>query len=204
MDSNLSDLAITQALNGEWLNAVKTNKEILKLTPDETEALNRLARAYFESGDNKNAKKTSLKVLKIDPQNSIALKAINKYGLSSLKLTKKNEHKNVNASDFIEEAGTSKHTELLNICSNDLISTLSPGEELLLLAHSHKVSITTQNNKYLGRVPDDLAAKLRMLIKKGYKFKVIVKSADNKCIKVIIKEAKRGKGYETKKSFIDN
>lgn len=202
MNDNLVDKAISQALKGDWVNAIAINKEILNEAPDDIEALNRLSRAFFETGDIKKATKTASDVLKIDPTNSIALKALAKY-----KVTKKTNIKKItsrgelNTADFIEEIGTTKHAELLNICSKDLLSTISPGDELILLSHSHKVSVTTLNNKYVGRIPDDLSAKLRSLTKKGYKFKVVVKSVEGKCIKVLIKEVKRGKGYEAVKSF---
>jgi hypothetical protein len=120
------------------------------------------------------------------------------------KSLKENKHGNIKTSDFIEEAGTTKHTDLLNICSKDLLSTLSPGDELMLTTHSHKVSVVNQNNKYVGKVPDDLSAKLRKLTKNGYKFKVVVKSVDEKCIKIIIRETNRGKGYESVKPFIND
>lgn len=206
MNDNLTDIAISQALKGNWQEALKINKEIVDLNPDDADALNRLSRAYFELGDLNNAKKIALKVTKIDPNNAIAQRAISKYdSLSSINSTIKNSHNGgIKSSDFIEEAGTSRHLELLNICSKDLITTIFPGDELILLTHSHKVSVTTKDNKYVGRVPDDLSAKLRSLTKNGYKFKVIVKSAEGKCIKVIIKEIKRGKGFENIKSFIND
>lgn len=205
MNDNLQDLAISQALKGQWQEAVITNKKILQETPDDVDALNRLARAYFECGDTTNAKKSVVKVLKIDHGNSIASKALSKYEMiKDNKSLKENKHGNIKTSDFIEEAGTTKHTDLLNICSKDLLSTLSPGDELMLTTHSHKVSVVNQNNKYVGKVPDDLSAKLRKLTKNGYKFKVVVKSVDEKCIKIIIRETNRGKGYESVKPFIND
>jgi tetratricopeptide (TPR) repeat protein len=202
MNSNLQDLAINKALNGEWEEAIKINKLIVESNSDDIEALNRISRAYFELGDITKAKKYALEVIKFDKQNSIALKALSKYkAFKKLKSPTSKFHSSVNPSDFIEESGTTKSTELLNICSSDLLTRLSPGDELNLASHSHKVSITTMNNKYVGKVPDNLSAKIRLLTKSGYKYKVIVKSVDDKCIKVIIKEVKRGKGYENKKSF---
>lgn len=202
MNDNLVDKAIEAALKGDWIGAVNTNKLILKDSPFDTEALNRLARALYETGEIKKAIKKVEEVLKIEPTNSIAQKAITKYR-SSKKPNQidKAQHNGVNTADFIEEIGTTKNLELLNICSKDLLSTISPGDELVLLAHSHKVSVTTLTRKYVGRIPDDLSARLRSLTKKGYKFKVVVKSVEGKCIKIIIKETKRGRGFESVKSF---
>ena len=182
----LSDNAISQALKSNWVEAIKINKQILKDDPNDIEALNRLARAYFEVKDLINARKTSLKTLKIDPVNNIATKAISKYKVFRNGIS--NIYKNINFSDFIEESGTTKQTMLLNLCSDDLISSLSSGDELDLLTHSHKVSVITKNKKYIGKLPDDLSATIRLTTKKGYLYKIIVKSADRQCVKIIIKE----------------
>lgn len=210
MDINLSDQAINLALKCEWQEAIKVNELILKDDPENTDALNRLARAFCEIGNVKSAKKTSMQVLEIEPTNKIALKALEKYKQSTpylkhgskttdQKLT--NNLQNINVSDFIEESGTTKQTSLLNLCSEEIISTLDSGDEVLLSAHSHRVTVTTIKNKYLGKLPDDLSAKLRVLTKNGYKYRVLIKSADKNCIKVIIKEIKRGKDFENAPSF---
>ncbi len=200
MNIDFEELAISSALKCDWKSAIEANKQVLKEEPNDIEALNRLARAYYESGNTKEAKKISLKVLEIEPSNKIAEKAIERY-----KKNKKtgliNEEHNVNVSDFIEEVGTTKQTNLLYLCANDVISTLDSGDEVLLVTHSHRVSVTTNKNKYLGKLPDDLSAKIRNLIKKGYKYKALVKSTENCCIKIIIKETKRGKGFENTQSF---
>lgn len=200
MDINLTDQAINQALKCNWTEAIKINQQILKNEPENTDALNRLARAYYETGNIKSAKKTSLQVLKVEPTNKIAKKALEKYiKVKGGNLTSSNQ--NINVSDFIEETGTTKQTTLINLCSEELISSLDSGDEVLLSAHSHRVTVTTLKNKYLGKLPDDLSAKLRNLIKNGYKYRVLIKSADKNCIKVIIKEIKRGKNFENIHSF---
>lgn len=200
MDTNLVDQAINAALKCNWETAITINKSILKEDPDDIDALNRISRAYYESGDIKNAKKESLKVLEIEPSNKIAEKAIQKY-----KKNKKggsgSDEQTINAADYIEESGTTKQTALLNLCSEDIISTVDSGDEVMLSTHAHRVTVTNLNKKYIGKLPDDLSAKLRILTKNGYKYKVIIKSADSQCVKIFIKETKRGKGFENKQSF---
>lgn len=200
MDTSLEDQAIDSALKCDWNQAIKLNKLILQECPEDIEALNRLARAYFETGNVKGAKNTTGLVLKIEPLNKIAEKAIIKYKTNLSRSKNISEH-NIDVSDFIEESGTTKQTLLLNICSENLISSLNSGDELLLSTHSHKVSVATLNKKYVGKLADDLSARIRALTKNGYQFKTIIKSADKQCIRIIIKETKRGKGFEGKQSF---
>lgn len=201
MDISLEDQAIDSALKCNWEQAIEINKKILLDETDDVEALNRLARAYYETGDIKNAKKTTDLVLEIEPSNKIAEKAISKYKSNKAGSNNPTDHANIDISDFIEETGTTKQTLLLNICSDNLISTLNSGDELLLATHSHKVSVTTLDKKYVGKLADDLSARIRLFTKNGYHYKTIVKSTDKKCIRVIIRETKRGKGFEDKQSF---
>lgn len=200
MNIDYAELAINSALKCDWKSAIEANKEILKEEPEDIEALNRLARAFYEIGDLKEAKKISLKVQELEPSNKIAEKAIERYKKSKKTAGIGNEH-NINVSDFIEEVGTTKQTNLTYLCADDVISSLDSGDEVLLITHSHRVSVTTNKNKYLGKLPDDLSAKIRNLTKNGYKFKALIKSTDNGCIKIIIKETKRGKGFENTQSF---
>lgn len=207
MYDNLAQTAINSALKCDWSEAVKINKILLSQDKNDIEALNRLARAYFESRDIKKAKSTSLKVLKIEPSNKIAEKAVEKYKRSlplrdkrSLPLRGKKANSLV-ASDFIEEIGTTKQTQLLNLCSENIISSLDSGDEVFLSTHSHRVTVTTHDKKYIGKLPDDLSARLRSLTKEGYEYKVVIKSASKECVKIIIKEIKKGKGHEKINSF---
>jgi len=49
-NSTITNQAINSALKGDWKNAVKLNLSIIKSSPHDVEALNRLARAYFQVG----------------------------------------------------------------------------------------------------------------------------------------------------------
>lgn len=200
MDHGLLDLAIQSALKCDWKSAIKINKLILADDPNDIEALNRLARAYYESSDRNKAKKISTKVLSINPDNKIAKKALQKYkqGLATF-VGSVDQY--INAADYIEDTGTTKQVILLNRCSEETLSTLDSGDEVILLTHSHRVTVSTLNHKYIGKIPDDLSARLRKLTKNGYKYKVIIKSTNDNCIKVIIKEIDRGKGFENVQSF---
>jgi len=182
MEENLTHKAIECALKNKWLEAVKLNLEILKDEPDDLDALNRLAKAYFENGMVKDAIKTSRKVLEIDQNNSIALKSILRY---KQKLPSKNKQSNLVS--FIEETGKTKLTTLFNLGAEKIYSCLCAGEEIRRVTHAHKVSVYTQNNEYIGKLADDISARLRTMIKAGYKYKIFVKSVSNKQVKVFIK-----------------
>jgi len=66
MDSDLAQEAINAALNEDWKKAILINTSIIKIEPTDVDALNRLARAYAETGNTVKAKIITKKVLKID------------------------------------------------------------------------------------------------------------------------------------------
>jgi tetratricopeptide (TPR) repeat protein len=190
MDTSAAQTAITFALSGNWKEAVRVNLEIISQNPEDVDALNRLARAYWELGKVSEAEDTTQKVLKIDPVNQIAQKCAEKW--------KSSEGGGVHVSSptstetFLEEPGKTKLVTLLNLGDAKVFANLDPGEEVKLSSHAYKVSINSPDGKYIGRLPDDLAARLRNLIKSGNKYQVLMKSVDPKEIKVFIRETEKG------------
>ena len=161
--------------------------------------MNRLARAYAECGKNTQAISTSKKVLKIDPVNPIASKCLAKWKASSA--PKKEGAITSNVDDFLEEPGKTKIVKLLHLGDLKVVNCLTSGDEVKLLCHAHRVSVTTEGGKYIGRLADDVSMKLRNLIKNGYLYKIIMKSVSDADIKIFIRETRRGTGMENLPSF---
>lgn len=189
MDKDLAQEAIDLALSGKWDKAIRVNEVILKDNQEDIDALNRLSRAYSEIGKIGKARKTAKKVLEIDPFNTIASKALQKWkGLKKGELYKSGPS---SAQSFLEEPGKTKILNLLHPGSPKLIAKLDAGDEVKLNTHSHKVSVCTKDGKYIGRLPDDLSARLRKLIKYGNEYKAYVKSVNKDEVKIFIRETKR-------------
>ncbi len=199
MNKDLAQKAISSALSCNWQEAVECNLQILKDTPSDIDALNRLARAYAESGNFKKAKSTAQGVLKIDPFNSIASKSIEKWK----KLKKQDLHPSYISmpQTFLEEPGKTKIVSLLHLGSPEVVAELDSGDEVILNTHSHRVSVNVQDGKYIGRLPDDLSARLRKLIQLGNEYKVFIKSSLSQDVKVFIREVKRAKNLADIPSF---
>lgn len=192
MDLTLAQKAISLALSGEWDEATKTNLEILSFTPDDIDSLNRLARCYSELGRVAKAKETAQKVLTLDPLNTIAQKCLEKWAV-----TRNGDKHKVNVTSpesFLEDPGKTKIAPLMHLGDRGVFAGVDSGDEVLLLPHAHRVSVTTKDGKYLGRLHDDLAARLRNMIKAGRKYQVLIKSIDpKKEVTVFIREVSSGK-----------
>jgi tetratricopeptide (TPR) repeat protein len=199
METSAAQIAINLALSGKWEESIKINREIICQNPEDTEALNRLARAYAEIGKKSEACEFTKKVLKIDPVNPIALKCLEKWKNGRENGIHSQNH--FSTETFLEEPGKTKLVSLLNIGDGKIFAGLDPGEEVKLFCHAHKVSINTLDGKYIGRLPDDLAARLRNLIKSGNKYQVLMKSVDPKEIKVFIRELEKDSKVKNIPSF---
>lgn len=186
MENTLAQKAVGLALTGKWSEALELNLQILEMTPNDLEALNRLARCYSEIGNVAKAVSTTQKVLKIDPQNTIAQKCLLKW--KSVKHGKIRNKESVSSESFLEESGKTRIVPLLNPGESSIFANLDSGEEVKLSAYAHKVSVTDWDGKYIGRLPDDVAARLRGLLKMGVKYQVLIKSIDAHNVSVFIRE----------------
>ncbi len=199
MDTSLAQNAINLALHGKWEEAVAANLEIIKLTPTDIDALNRLARAYAESGKIDLAKTTTKKALDIDATNPIALRCLEKW--KSIKNGTTHTSITTPPESFIEESGKTKLVILLHPGDTKVLATVDSGDEVKLEPHPHSISVATTDGKYIGKLPDDLAARLRVLIKSGNKYQAAIKSINSKDVTVFIKETEKGPNLKNGTSF---
>lgn len=199
MSHNDEKLAIKAALNGEWGNARKINKAILKSSPTNIDALKRLACAEKELGNKDIAKKIYKKILSLSPDDTIAAKSLVK-----LDVTTKTSHHVTRlsaAKNFIEETGKTKTVSLLHTGSESVLTQIQSGEEVMLKTHGHRISVCTQSNEYLGKLPDDLSMHLKNLINKGNRYQALVKSVHEKTVKIFIREISKNPELDHIPSF---
>lgn len=225
MRDDLVQKAVAAALAGGWEEAIKLNKQILKKEKKDVEALNRLARAYAEQGSTTKAKRIAKRVIKIDPFNKIALKSLEKW--KKLEKGKTIVSGPSSAEAFLEEPGKTKIVSLLHLGASGILAKLDSGDEVKLNPHKHRVSITTLDGRYIGRLSDDVAARLRKLIRLGNEYQALIKSVtlqapltakqqallnpkgqalltkptDSQDVKIFIRETKRAEGLKDVPSF---
>ncbi len=192
--------AVKKTLEGKWEEATKLNQQILVNNPEDTQALNRLARAQAELGKIKEAHSTYLKVLKIDSLNVIAKKNLDR--LKSLKSGKTSSHipRQADSDTFLEEPGKTKTVSLVKLSSPDILSQFNPGDKVDLTPRQHCISVIS-GNITIGRLPDDISARLQPLIRGGNIYSTIIRSIMANSVKVLIKEEKRGKRFQNTPSF---
>lgn len=197
----LIEQSITSAVKQDWHLAVDINLEILQYDPYHIPTLNRLAKAYRETNQLKKAKRTYEQTLQYDKYNSIAQKNLSL--LNNWLANSKQNHQNGKKynTDFIDEPGVTKTIPLVRLGDPQLISTLEPGQVVILSTKNHMICITTHNNDHIGALTDDVAFHLKQYIHSGYLYQSMIKSANNKIVLVFIKETHRPESCLNKPTF---
>ncbi len=205
----LHQQAIAAALSANWEEALRINKQIFETEPQNTDVLNRLARAYFELGDLSESKRYYQQSLKYDPYNQIAIKFLKRIESFGKKGTR-NEIR-INSSPiqitpdfFIEQPGKTKSVSLVKVAEPQRLSLLSPGEFVKLVPKSRSISVTTPSDEYLGAIPDDLSHILLRLIKGGNKYSAFIKTIKTNSLSILIHEVFRAARFRNQPSFLDS
>jgi len=201
MYDTLARRAILAALANNWQSALKVNLEILENFPDDTEALNRLAKAYLQLGRLDMATSCSERVLLLDPLNSIAEKCLNKCVALRQNGVYMPKQYGISDSLFLEIPGKTKIVSLINLCESTILAQLDAGDSVNLVPRMHKVAITTPADLYIGRLPDDLASRVIYLVRCGNEYETYIKSVTEIDVKVFIKETKKSEASGQIHSF---
>lgn len=195
-------LAIQSALENKWDEAVAINKEILSETPDDLDALNRLAYAYLKMGEYKKSKATYNKVIEIDRTNPIANKNLKKLAsLGEKGSTNSTVNTNHMENVFIQEAGKTKTVELTNVADKKTLLMLQHGDEVYLTIKRSKIFIQTPDKTFIGMLPDSIGIRLANFMEGGNEYQACVKGIDDKNVTIFIKETKRVKKFANQSSF---
>lgn len=207
--SILSQQAIEAALSSNWDEALKINKQIIKLDPQNVDALNRQARVYMELGKGNLAKKYYSEALKFDPYNPIAIK--NLKIIKSFKPNGTNGHTpttngyfKLSPSLFLQEPGKTKIVSLLKVAEPQKLSHVFCGMKVEMIVKNRKITIVDSQENYLGVLPDDTSHLMLRLLKGGNKYDLYIKSIKVNALSVLIKEIYRSKRFKNQSSFLDN
>lgn len=207
--SNLNQLAIIAALDSRWADALKFNRRIIKVDPQNVDALNRQAHVYMETGKSNLAKKYYNDVLKIDPYNPIALKKLKiiksfRSGSQRNDDFRPNGEFKLSPDLFLQEPGKTKVVSLLKVAEPQKLSEAFCGMQVNFAIKNRKIIIIDGRGSYLGVMPDDMSHHLIRLIRGGNKYNLFVKSIRVNSLSVLIKEKFRSKRFKNQPSFLEN
>ncbi len=200
-NSPTDDAAIAAALAQNWKEAIRINLQLIKADQANIDAHNRLGFAYLQTGHTTQAKRVYQKILSIDPYNQIALRNSKKIAVKH-KQSAKTTPSTISPMHFLEEPGKTKIAACVNPAPSLTLSTLTPGQEVFLKPKNHCIELRSNDNTYLGALPDDLSFKLIKLMTAGNTYQAIIKNASKNSLVVMLRELSRGKRYAHQPSFI--
>lgn len=202
--NSLHRQAIDAALKCDWQQALDLNLEIIKQEPNSIECLNRLAKAYLEMGNFKEAQKFYKDVLDLDPYNTIAQRNLKKIALFKDGGTgARRQPAALSLSFFVGEPGITKTVTLIKVAEPQRLMSLSPGTMVNLVVKNRGISVTDQDNHYLGVLPDDIAHHLMRLCKGGNRYQAYIQSIRQNSLTILIREVFRSKRFKNQASFLD-
>ncbi len=199
-----TELAVKQAQEGQWEEAVSTNKNILNLFPQEADALNRLGKAYTELGQYVEARQAYSQTLKYNPLNSIAKKNLER--LDSLQTvsvaTVPASMDRIDPRAFIEETGKTGITELVNLAPASVLARVSYGDRVSLQVNGHRLLVQNAAGEIIGQVDPRLANRLISYIEGGNRYGAAILAVEQNKIRVIIREEYQHPSMFGKVSFL--
>ncbi|PJE68555.1 hypothetical protein COU96_03205 [Candidatus Shapirobacteria bacterium CG10_big_fil_rev_8_21_14_0_10_38_14] len=193
--------AIDAATQGTWKKAIELNQKILKSEPRNIAALNRLARAFLETGNLTATKKAYQKVLKFDQYNPIALKNLKRLTGKNNQNSSLKRKKPVSTEAFLEEPRKTKMVQVVRLTSAQRLAEVDSGDEVMLAAKKRFVAVMNENNIHLGCLPEDISRRLITFISGGNRYRAFVKTVDRNHLEILIKETHRSKRFQNRPSF---
>lgn len=184
-----TDLAIKQAQSSQWDEAVLTNKNILQLFPTETEAYNRLGKAYSELGQYAEARDAYSQTLVYNPKNTIARKNLDRLALlPETALQARPVGGRIDPQLFIEEAGKTEMTQLINLPASSMLAQVAVGDRMHLHAIGHTIMVRNSAGEDIGQIEPRLANRLIRLLNGGNRYAAAILAAENSQVRLIIHE----------------
>ncbi len=184
-----TEQAVKQAQEGQWEEAVSTNKNILNLFPQEPDAYNRLGKAQSELGQYAEARQAYSQTLKINPSNAIARKNLDR--LETLREVAVSGPVGVDRIDprlFIEETGKTGVSELVNLAPASLIVRLGVGDRVNLHVNGHRLLVRNSAGEDIGQVEPRLANRLISYMESGNRYAAAILALEQGQVRVIIRE----------------
>lgn len=199
----LSERAVSLAREGQWAEAVDTNRELLGVFPRDLSTLNRLGKALSEIGHYSEAKKVYQEALDQDPTNNIARKNLERLAMLADKQTGNGRHaaERINPQLFIEETGKTGFTNLVDVAPRDVIARLSAGDQVTLNPQGNVLYVMNAAGERIGRVEPRLANRLIKFIQGGNRYEAAISDLTDTEVRLIIRETFQHQSQFGKVSF---
>jgi tetratricopeptide (TPR) repeat protein len=184
----LVEEAIAAALEADWEAALALNLEIVERFGADEEVNNRLGKAYTELGRLDDAMTFYRATLELNPLNGIALKNVNRLeALIQEKAAVPTTKAAVDVNLFVEEMGK---TALAAVHLDAGLDTalVAAGDQVELVPEGNELVVRASAGQRIGVVEAKLARRVLKFMAGGNRYAGAVATADEKGVRVIIRE----------------
>lgn len=196
-----AEQAIQLALQGQWSEAAKLNREIIESFPTDVDAFNRLGKAMTELGRYGEARGAYMKALEIDPLNSIARKNLTRLAsLSEEKAAPRPAGQKLSPQMFIEETGKTGVTVLVRP-NMDIAARMTAGDQVNLQRQNGSLVIQSMAGEHVGEVEPRLSQRLAKLMDGGNEYIAAISGLDGNGVRLFIRETFQHSSQTGKLSF---
>lgn len=191
----LGEQARELAVSGDWERAAQANQEILKHSPQDSAAANRLGKALDQLGRIDEAIEAYKAAAEMDPSNIIAQRNVERLEQLSdhqpPPAPTGGEKKAIRANVFIEETGKTYVTELIRPNTGDALARLSPASEIELRNEEDAIVAYDQFDNRLGALEPLVSRTLKRLIDAGNHYEAYVVALSGRTVRIVIREIYR-------------
>lgn len=187
----LSQQAIALAMQSRWQEAAEVNQRIVELVSDDSQAYNRLGKAYTELGRIADARTAYEQALQSDPANLIAqrnLERLSRINESEVQELLRKAGQKLDPTFFMEETGKTGVTLLEDVTDSDQLATLTAGDQIQLEERDGHLAATTMDGTVIGNVEERLGTRLLRLIATGNQYQAGIVGVDGTVVRIIIRE----------------
>jgi hypothetical protein len=194
--------AIAFAMQGRWDEAIAANKSIIEVFPSDTNALNRLGKAFTEKGQYQEAIEAYSHALEIDPKNSISRKNLRRLSLlKDEQPAPSEEHQKAISRTFIEETGKAGVARLDQLAPREVLAKMAAGDIVNLKMSGKRLNVENEEGEYLGQVEARIGVRLSRLMDGGNRYSAAIASLSDGVVKVIITETYQHPSQKGRPSF---
>lgn len=201
----LGDDARRAAFDGNWEDAVAINLQIVAQSEKDTNAFNRLGRAYISLGNLDEAKDAYSRALKTDPANLIARRNLQRLeilrGGSKHAAEVSRPGPMPRTSAFLEEVGRTWVDELVNPGDILVLADISSGEQLQLSDEHDRLVVRRANGDLLGEVEPKTGRRVLDLMRSGNRYEIYALGLAGQTLRIILREIHRDPSLATTVSF---
>ena len=200
-----AEKAIALALRNKWSEAADINRSIVAETPDDVDALNRLAKALLELAELNEARETLKRVVQLAPASIIAQRNVERLTRAeadeSGQTTPTISTTPFSLDIFMEEARKSATTSLVDTGDPSVFQRLTGGEQVELVQDGVRLLVQSRRGDHLGRIPPRLARRLTSLMDGGNQYAAAALHFADEEVRVIIREVHQDPGQAEHPSF---